>query len=95
MATMTLPAPIDAANPAIVRTSHGLTKTTTHAVEMARLHLRNGNPGGYARTLAGEHRATSTRQQTAIEAVIASDGLERLFVRHVANGCLLAKENLS
>lgn len=70
-----------------------LNKTTARAVDMARLHLRDRNPGAYARALAGEHRSTNKRQQTAIEAVIASDGLERLFVRHPANGCLLAKEN--
>lgn len=69
-----------------------LSKTTARAVDMARLHLRGRNPGAYARALAGEHRAANKRQQTAIEAVIASDGLERLFVRHPANGCLLAKE---
>lgn len=67
-------------------------KTTARAVEMARLHLRTGNPNAYARALAGEHRAASRRQQTAIEAVIVCDGQERLFIRHPANGCLLAKE---
>lgn len=93
MATNTLPAPVRPANPAIAAGSSGLSKTTARAVEMARLHLRDRNPGAYARALAGEHRSTNKRQQTAIEAVIASDGLERLFVRHPANGCLLAKEN--
>lgn len=93
MAINTVPAPLRPANPSITGLSRGLSKTTTRAVEMARLHLRTGNPGAYARGLAGEHRATNKRQQTAIEAVIASDGLERLFVRHPANGCLLAKEN--
>jgi hypothetical protein len=62
------------------------------AIDLARLHLRTGNPGAYARSLAGEHRAQSSRQQRAIEMVIASDGQERLFTRHPANGCLLAKE---
>ena len=70
-----------------------LPKTTARAVDMARLHLRTGNPGAYARALSGEHRAANRRQQHAIEAVIASDGQERLFVRHPANGCLLAMEN--
>jgi len=69
-----------------------LSKTTTKAVDMARLHLRTGNPGAYARTLAGEHRATNLRQQRAIEAVIAADACERLFTRHTGNGCLLARE---
>jgi hypothetical protein len=69
-----------------------LSKSTSRAVDTARLHLRPGNPGAYARTIASEHRAANTRQQRAIEAVIASDGQERLFVRHLANGCLLAKE---
>jgi hypothetical protein len=69
-----------------------LSKTTARAVEMARLHLRYGNPGGYARSLAGEHRATNPRQQRAIEAVIAADACEHLFTRHPANGCLLARE---
>jgi len=69
-----------------------LSRSTARAVDMARLHLRTGNPGAYARSLAGEHRAQTERQQRAIEMVIVSDGQERLFVRHPANGCLLAKE---
>ena len=69
-----------------------LNKSTARAVDMARLHLRTGNAGAYARSLAGEHRATNPRQQRAIEAVIASDACERLFTRHPANGCLMARE---
>lgn len=69
-----------------------LSKTTARAVDMARLHLRDRNPGAYARALAGEHRATNSRQQRAIEAVIASDACERLFTRHPSNGCLMARE---
>ena len=92
MAMNTLPVPVRPANPAITNASPGLSKTTTRAVDMARLHLRDRNPGAYARALAGEHRATNTRQQRAIEAVIASDACERLFTRHPANGCLMARE---
>lgn len=69
-----------------------MSKTVTKAVDMARLQLRTGNPGAYARALAGEHRASSPRQQRAIEAVIAADACERLFTRHTGNGCLLARE---
>lgn len=69
-----------------------VTKSVAQAVDTARQHLRSGNPRAYARLLAGEHRAASARQQQALEAVIASDGQERLFVWHPANGCLLAKE---
>lgn len=69
-----------------------MSKSVARAVEMARLHLRTGNPGAYARALAGEHRASSPRQQRAIEAVIAADACERLFSRHAGNGCLLARE---
>ena len=69
-----------------------ISKPTARAVEIARVHLRTGNPGAYARSLAGEHRAANVRQQRAIEAVIACDGQERLFTRHTANGCLLAAE---
>jgi len=69
-----------------------LSKPTARAVEMARLYLRTGNPSAYARALAGEHRASSPRQQRAIEAVIAADACERLFSRHAGNGCLLARE---
>ena len=76
----------------ITRTSNGISKSTARAVELARRHLRTGNPGAYARSLAGEHRATNSRQQRAIEAVIAADACERLFTRHPANGCLLAQE---
>jgi hypothetical protein len=72
--------------------SIGLFKATARAVDMARLHLRGGNPGAYARSLAGEHRATNARQQRAIEAMIAADGSARLFMQHPTNGCLLARE---
>jgi hypothetical protein len=89
MAKPTLTADVRPAN--ITRASTGLSKTTARAVDMARLHLRTGNPGAYARSLAGEHRATTRRQQRAIEAVIASDACERLFTRHPANGCLMAQ----
>lgn len=90
MAMTTLTADVRPAK--ITRTSSGLSKTTARAVDMARLHLRAGNPNAYARSLAGEHRATNGRQQRAIEAVIAADACERLFTRHPANGCLLARE---
>ena len=90
MAMTTLTADVRPAK--ITRTSSGLANTTTRAVETARLHLRYGNPGAYARSLAGEHRATNPRQQRAIEAVIASDAMERLFTRHPGNGCLMAQE---
>jgi len=92
MATNTLPVPLRPANPAIAAGPSGLSKNTARAVDMARLHLRGRNPGAYARALAGEHRAANTRQQRAIEAVIASDACERLFTRHPANGCLMARE---
>ena len=92
MAMNTLPVPVRPANPAIAVGSSGLSKTTARSVDMARLHLRDRNPGAYARALAGEHRAANTRQQCAIEAVIASDACERLFTRHPANGCLMARE---
>ena len=62
------------------------------AIDNARLHLRAGNPGAYARSLAGEHRAQTERQQRAIEAVIAADATSHLFTRHAGNGCLLARE---
>ena len=90
MAMNALQAGTRPANPA--RPIPTFTKGTTRAVDMARLHLRGGNPGAYARGLAGEHRASNTRQQRAIEAVIASDGCEHLFVTHSANGCLMARE---
>lgn len=92
MAMNTLPVPVRPAKPAITAISPSLSKTTARAVYMARLHLCGRNPGAYARALAGEHRAANTRQQRAIEAVIASDACERLFTRHPANGCLLARE---
>lgn len=92
MAMNTLPVPVRPAKPTITATSPGLSKTTARAVDMARLHLRGRNPGAYARALAGEHRAANTRQQRAIEAVIASDACERLFTRHPSNGCLMARE---
>ncbi len=69
-----------------------LSLVATKTVDMARQHLRTGNPGAYARLLAGQHRASTTRQQEAIEAVIAADACQRLFTRHAANGCLVARE---
>lgn len=92
MAMNTLSVPVRPANPPIANASPGLSKTTARAVDMARLHLRDRNHGAYARALAGEHRAANTRQQRAIEAVIASDACERLFIRHPSNGCLMARE---
>ena len=90
MATAPLP---DAVRPAkITCASNGLSKSTGRAVDLARQHLRTGNPGAYARSLAGVHRATNARQQRAIEAVIAADACERLFTRHPSNGCLMARE---
>lgn len=80
------------ARPANDNRAPALTKSNERAVDNARLHLRNGNPGAYARGLAGEHRSANCRQQRAIEAVIAADAMERLFTRHPANGCLLARE---
>jgi hypothetical protein len=76
----------------ITRTYTRLSKTTARAVDMARLHLRTGNPGAYARSLAGEHRATNKRQQRATEAAITADACEHLFTRHPANCCLMAWE---
>lgn len=75
-----------------VRATPSLSIVATKAVDMARQHLRTGNPGGYARLLAGQHRASTTRQQEAIEAVIAADACQRLFIRHPVNGCLVARE---
>jgi len=92
MAINTLPVPVRPANPVIAATSSGLSKTTARAVDIALMHLRDRNPGAYARALAGEHRAANTRQQRAIQAVIASEACERLFTRHPANGCLMARE---
>jgi len=80
------------ARPANPTRSLFLTKSCQQGVDNAQLHLRHGNHGGYARSLAGLHRSSSERQQRTIETVIASDGQERLFFRHPANGCLLAKE---
>lgn len=91
MATNSLPAPVRPANP-MRGVGGALSKTTARAVEMARIHLRTGNPGAYARALSGEHRAASPRQQRAIEAEIAADACERLFTKHPANGCLIARE---
>jgi hypothetical protein len=76
----------------ITRTPTSLNASTSRAVDMARLHLCTGNPGAYARSLAGEHRAANVCQQRAIEAVIAADACERLFTRHPATGCLMAQE---
>ena len=80
------------ARPANPARTPSMSKSVALAIETARLHLRHGNPGGYARCLAGEHRAQTVRQQRAIEAVIASDATGYLFTRHATNGCLLSRE---
>lgn len=85
----TLPAGVRPANPT---RNPRMSISVTRAIDTARLHLRTGNPGAYARALAGEHRAQNERQQRAIEAVIASDATNHLFTRHPGNGCLLAAE---
>lgn len=85
----TLPADVRPANP--TRTPR-MSISVARAIDTARMHLRTGNPGGYARALAGEHRAQNERQQRAIDAVIVSDATSRLFTRHPGNGCLLAVE---
>ncbi len=74
------------------RATSALSIVATKTVDMARQHLRTGNAGAYARLLAGQHRASTTRQQEAIEAVIAADACQRLFTRHAINGCLVARE---
>ncbi len=74
------------------RATSALTIVATKTVDMARQHLRNGNPGAYARLLAGQHRASTTRRQEAIEAVIAADACQRLFTRHAVNGRLVVRE---
>lgn len=76
----------------VARATSSLTNVATNAVDMARQHLRTGNSGAYARLLANQHRTSSTRQQEAIEAVIAADTCQRLFARHAVNGCLIARE---
>lgn len=68
-------------------------RSTMRAVQLARLHRRYGNEGAYARTLAGEHRAVSARQQRAIEAVIAADATGHLFTRHPTTACLIAVQS--
>lgn len=64
-----LPAGVRPANPTRVPR---MSISVAEAIDNARLHLRTGNPGAYARSLAGEHRAQNVRQQRAIEAVIAA-----------------------
>lgn len=76
----------------VARATSSLTNVATNTVDLARQHLRTGNPGAYARLLAGQHRASTARQQEAIEAVIAADACQRLFTRHAVNGCLVARE---
>lgn len=88
MATAFDSTPVSAAKGA----APSLSRPIARAVDTARLHLRAGNPGAYARALSAEHRAANSRQQRAIEAVIASDGQDRLFARHSTNGCLLSRE---
>ncbi|WP_294328314.1 hypothetical protein [uncultured Sphingomonas sp.] len=76
----------------VARATSSLTNVATNTVNMAREHLRTGNPGAYARLLAGQYRASTARQQEAIEAVIAADACQRLFTRHAFNGRLVARE---
>lgn len=64
-----------------------LSKPNQIAVERAR-RMMSDHPGYYARTLAAIQRAGSFQQQRAIDAVIAEDNTDHLFVRE--NGCLIA-----
>lgn len=80
------------ARPAKITRTPPMSVSVARAIDNARLHLRTGNPGAYARSLAGEHRAQTERQQRAIEAVIAADATGHLFTRHAGNGCLMARE---
>ena len=89
MAKMTVSAGMRPANPA---PTSRMSISVARALDTARLHLRTGNPGAYARALAGEHRAQNERQQRAIEAAIVADATSRLFTWHSGNGCLLAVE---
>lgn len=68
-----------------------LSASNLKAVQRAR-ELRGADPGYYARSLAAIQRSGSTRQQAAIEAVIAADGTEALFER--SNGCLIAAKGI-
>jgi hypothetical protein len=90
MAALTLPSDARPANPS---PAPKMSISVARALDTARLHLRTGNPGAYARALAGEHRAQNERQQRAIEAAIVADATSRLFTRHPGNGCLLAVES--
>jgi hypothetical protein len=63
------------------------------AADRACLQLHESNVSVCGRASIADHRTTDKRQQSATKAVIAFDTPERPFVRHPANGCLLAKEN--
>lgn len=67
-----------------------LSKPNLKAVTIARQHLNTGNPGGFARAISALHRVSNTRQQVALDEVIAETGTANLFTRR--NGALIAAE---
>ena len=69
-----------------------LSKSVQKAVATARLHLRTGNPGAYARAMSAEHRCASLRQQLAIWAEIRADEMEHHFGRIHNGTCVIAIE---
>ena len=69
-----------------------LSKSNATGVKSARLHLRLGNEGAYARSMSGMHRAASAPQQSAIWAAVRDDGMEHHFTRIHDGKTLLAIE---
>ena len=69
-----------------------LSKSNARGVETARLHLRFGNPGAYARGMSGMHRAASVGQQRAIWDAIVAGEMQHHFTRIHDGKTLLAIE---
>lgn len=58
-----------------------LSKSNEAGIKSARLHLRLGNHGAYARSMSSLHRAASTAQQKLIWEEILRDEMELWFAR--------------
>ncbi|MCB4860760.1 hypothetical protein K7W03_14285 [Sphingobium sp. PNB] len=67
-----------------------LNKANARDVAKARLALRMGEAGIYARSLSAIHRSSSFAQQMQVERAIHEDGMAHLFGRHPNSGAMIS-----
>lgn len=69
-----------------------ISKSNAQGIKSARLHLRFGNQGAYARLMSALHRAASAPQQKLIWAEVMADEMQHHFTRIHDGKTLLAIE---